>query len=456
MKLMKDMKHLSRYILLLCALFWVCADGMAQEGKWREMHKVKSKETIYGIAREYGLTVDELVKANPDMGVPGYKLKKGDYIFIPYAAKDAVSTTASAAGKAVAAAVPAGTLKVGVLLPLHNVDGDGRRMVEYYRGLLMACEDLKKEGRSVAVSAWNVPIDADIYQTLVKDGIDKCDIIFGPLYSKQVKPLSFFVKDNGIKLVIPFSISGDDVDSNPNIFQVYQSPEDFYGRVADHFAYRFKDYHVVVVDCNDKKSDKGVFTFPLRKKLAAKGVSCSVTNLTSDDGVFGGAFSAVKPNMVVLNTWRSPELTVALRRLDELTGRHPGLKVSLFGYTEWLMFVNHNQDKFFKYDTYIPTNFYYNVYSSKVAAFEARYRAAFGSGMMDYLPRFALTGYDHGMFFLRGLHRQGKAFSGAEEDKNALQTWMRFARRKAGGGYRNEALQFVHYNTDKSISIINF
>ena len=76
--------------------------------------------------------------------------------------------------------------------------------------------------------------------------------------------------------------------------------------------------------------------------------------------------------------------------------------------------------------------------------------------MMDYLPRFALTGYDHGMFFLRGLHRQGKVFSGAEEDKNALQTWMRFARRKAGGRYRNEALQFVHYNTDKSISIINF
>ena len=445
------MKRLALYVLLLLAL--VTVDGFAQKGSWQDIHKVESKETMFGIARRYGITVDELVKANPDMAVPGYNLRVGDYVFIPFPASQA-----GAAGSAPRAArpVPEGALRVGVMLPLHDDDGDGRRMVEYYRGLLMACEDLKKEGVSIAVNAWNVPIDADIYRTLVKDDADKCDVIFGPLYSKQVKPMSFFAKDNGIKLVIPFSISGDDVDSNPNIFQVYQSPEDFYGRVADHFAYRFKDYHVVVVDCNDKKSDKGVFTFPLRKKLAAKGVSCSVTNLTSDDGVFGGAFSAVKPNMVVLNTWRSPELTVALRRLDELTGRHPGLKVSLFGYTEWLMFVNHNQDKFFKYDTYIPTNFYYNVYSSKVAAFEARYRAAFGSGMMDYLPRFALTGYDHGMFFLRGLHRQGKAFSGAEEDKNALQTWMRFARRKAGGGYRNEALQFVHYNTDKSISIINF
>lgn len=123
---------------------------------------------------------------------------------------------------------------------------------------------------SIAVNAWNVPIDADIYRTLVKDDMAKCDVIFGPLYSKQVKPLSFFVKDNNIKLVIPFSITGNDVDTNPNIFQVYQDPETFFGDVINQFAYRFKDYNIVVIDCNDKTSDKGVFTFSLRKRLEEK------------------------------------------------------------------------------------------------------------------------------------------------------------------------------------------
>ena len=278
------MKHFSRYILLLCALLLVCTEGAAQDGKWREMHKVKAKETLYGIAREYGLTVDELVKANPEMGAPDYKLKKGDYIFIPYAKGDAAGKAAQGDGVRPAQTVPAGALRVGVLLPLHNVDGDGRRMAEYYRGLLMACEDLKRDGRSVAVSAWNVPVDADIYRTLVKDGVSRCDIIFGPLYSKQVGPLSFFSKDNGIKLVIPFSITGDDVDKNPNIFQVYQSPETFYGMAADHFAYRFKDYNVVVADCNDKTSDNGVFTFDLRKKLSRQGVACNVTTISAGSG----------------------------------------------------------------------------------------------------------------------------------------------------------------------------
>ena len=449
------MKHFSRYILLVCALFLACTYGMAQEGKWREMHKVESKETIYGIAREYGLTVEELTKANPDMAVPGYNLKEGDYIFIPYSKTNATAKTAQAAVQATAAPSTAGALKVGVLLPLHNVDGDGRRMVEYYRGLLMACEDLKKTGYSIDISAWNVPIDADIYRTLVKDGVSRCDMIFGPLYSKQVSPLSFFSKDNNIKLVIPFSITGDDVDKNPNIFQVYQSPETFYGKAADHFAYRFKDYNVVVVDCNDKTSDKGVFTSALRKRLGQKNIPCNITNISSGSGSFAMAFSAVKPNIVVLNTARSPELGTVLEMLDALTGTHPELKVSLFGYTEWLMYASHYLDRFCRYDTYVPTNFYYNSYSAKVAAFERRYRSEFNCGMMDYLPRFAITGYDHGMFFIGGMLKQGKAFNGSVENKDALQTPLHFTKTR-NGGYRNDCLMFVHYNRDKSISIIKF
>lgn len=62
--------------------------------------------------------------------------------------------------------------------------------------------------------------------------------------------------------------------------------------------------------------------------------------------MFAKSFSAVKPNMVILNTGRSPELNQVLERLDALTGEHPSLAVSLFGYTEWLMYVKYNQEKF--------------------------------------------------------------------------------------------------------------
>ena len=74
-------------------------------------------------------------------------------------------------------------IKVGIMLPLHDKNGDGKRMVEYYRGMLMACEDLKKQNISVAIHAWNVAEETDVRQTLLQKGANQCDVIFGPLYS---------------------------------------------------------------------------------------------------------------------------------------------------------------------------------------------------------------------------------------------------------------------------------
>lgn len=197
------MRHFSRYIILLVALF-ATIDISAQSSDVQDMHKVKKSETIFGIARKYGITVSDLIKANPEMNDPGYELKKGDYIFIPRVKTTVTAKTGNTNIKVAKAS--SNSVKVGVLLPLHNVDGDGRRMLEYYRGMLMACEDLKKEGISIDINAYNLPIDGDVYQTLSMSGLSKCNVIFGPLYTKQVKPIAEFAKQNGAKLVIPFSI----------------------------------------------------------------------------------------------------------------------------------------------------------------------------------------------------------------------------------------------------------
>ena len=115
-------------------------------------------------------------------------------------------------------------VKVGVVLPLHDKDGDGLRMVEYYRGVLMAVDQLKNEGYDIVVSTWNVPQDGSVSVVTSDKNAAKCDIIFGPLYSSQVKELGDFCKSKKIKLVIPFSINSWEVTRNEYIFQVYQTP----------------------------------------------------------------------------------------------------------------------------------------------------------------------------------------------------------------------------------------
>ncbi len=343
---------------------------------------------------------------------------------------------------AVVAQSSAASTKVGVMLPLHNVDGDGRRMVEYYRGILMAVEALKADGSNITVHAWNVPVDADIRATLLKEGASDCNIIFGPLYTKQVKQLGDFCKAYGIKMVIPFSISGNDVDKNAMIYQVYQSPDELNTNAIKRISEQFADYHKVFIDCNDSTSRKWAFTGGLRKVLDQKKQTYSITNVSRDSETFAKAFSMTKPNLVIINSGRNPELTSVLNKLDVLSDDNKNLNISLFGYTEWLMYAKNNKERFAKYNAYVPTYFYYNDMASATKEFEADYRRNFGEDMQYALPHFALTGYDHAMYFIGNR-------------RTWLQTPLSFEK-QSNGGYRNRAFMIIHYRDNGGIEALSF
>ena len=163
---------------MLLVLFCFSAEtALAQAQNYRELHKVKRKETIFGIARDNGLTVQELIDANPEMNTPGYELKKGDYIKIPFPSNDPHATPAASTQEISMPTKPQVVetdmrqreIRIGIMLPLHNINGDGKRMVEYYRGILMACDSLRANGISTDVRAWNVAEDTDINEIILQD-----------------------------------------------------------------------------------------------------------------------------------------------------------------------------------------------------------------------------------------------------------------------------------------------
>ena len=447
------MRQKMRYFIMILGLM-LSLGIFAQTTKWRDIYTVKKKDTVFGIANKYGLTLPELMDANPEMKKEGYMLQKGATLFIPFEKTTAKKTATT---QRTTVAKKANTVNVGVMLPLHDVDGDGKRMVEYYRGILMACEQLKQQGISTNIHAWNVPIDADIRTTLVQEGANSCDLIFGPLYTKQVAPLADFCKNYGIKMVIPFSINGDNVERTKEIFQVYQAPESLNDATIKAFLNRFKNVHPIFVDCNDTTSRKGNFTFGLRKELEKRKIAYNITNVNSSLDYFAKAFVPSKQNVVVLNTGRSPQLTQVLNKLDEFSAKYPGAVVSLFGYTEWLMYAKYNLDRFYKYDTYIPSTFYYNANSAKVIDLERRYNTWFHQPMQVAMPRFAITGYDHAMFFIQGVNKYGKDFTGDKSQVNyqPVQTPLHFAKTKKGG-YRNQVLQLIHYTFNRQREAVTY
>ena len=115
-----------RYFLLLFVLTFA-VDSIAQSAdEIRSTHKVKRKETIFGIAKMYDLTIEDLIKANPVMKEPGYELKKGDIINIPFSKPDSTQSvyiekpvvTPPANQAAPVDDVRQREIRVGVMLPV--------------------------------------------------------------------------------------------------------------------------------------------------------------------------------------------------------------------------------------------------------------------------------------------------------------------------------------------------
>ncbi len=468
------MMRVFRYFMLFVMLFITVGIVSAQESESiRGFHKVKRKETIFGISHMYGLTIDELLDANPEMKEPGYELKKGTVLKIPFApnaannsqsvqTESAVQQSQTTDLSQIASAKRSDDLtkrpiRLGVMLPLHDINGDGKRMVEYYRGILMACDSLKSLGISVDVYAWNASEDGDIHQIMDKKEAQNCDIIFGPLYSNQMEAMSYFVDRHDIQLVIPFSINAPQLTTNRHIFQVWQSPNDQNEAIVSNFILRFKSCHPVFIDCNDSTSTKGMFTASLRRQLEQRSINYSLTNLKSSEENFAKAFSLTQPNVVILNSSRSPELGVAFSKINGLKAVKPELDITMFGYAEWLMYTRSHLDNFYKYNAYIPSVFYYNPLSTATQRLQQKYRKNFHADMQNTLPRFALTGFDHAYFFIRGLHKYGKTFNGAAGmfGYPPVQTPLEFER-YGNGGLRNKAMLLVHYTPDHWVETIKF
>lgn len=451
------MRHYFKYLLFLLTLTW-SVNTLAQTTIWRDIHKVKKKETIFGIAKDYGVSIQELLDANPEMKREGYELKKGEWIFVPFAKsgdkKSETSSVMPAKKTVVTNAAVTSSVRVGVMLPLHNNDGDGKRMVEYYRGILMALNQLKAEGITTDVHAWNVPKDADIRTTLLDKNASALDIIFGPLYSNQVKPLGDFCRTYGIKLVIPFSIETDEVLTNPNIYQVYQNDDRLNSKAIACFFERFqKTHHPVFIDCNDAGSQVGIFTSSLRKQLELANIKYDLTNINSPAADFAKHFDSRRPNVVIINSEKSPQLNQVFAKLDALKSTNPGLAISLFGYNEWFMYQDYSLANFFKYGVYIPSTYYYNKVADKTENLEKLYQSTYGEAMSKtYIPRFAIVGYDQAQFFVRGFKNKGKTFRGSSMEVKYSPLQTRYNFEKVGkGGYMNNHFQLIHFKTDQTM-----
>ena len=345
--------------------------------KCRDMHRVERKETIYSISRLYGITEAELIAANPELRTE--KLKKGKFLCIPYTSAGnsqkeqeqpvsptTIPTDNELFDKSKKENTKIATIKAAVMLPFMT-DGSGNRdeqirMVEYYEGFLMAVDSLKEKGVSIDIYTYDTYNNtSSVKSILAKDEMKNMNIIFGPAYPEQVKPVADFAKKNNIRLVIPFTSKGNEVFNNPSIYQINTPQSYLYSEVYEHFTRKFTNANVIFLDAEDGDKDKADFIKGLKEEL--KGKHIPFTELKGEaitPESLKGAMNATLDNVFIPTSGTNIALIKLLPQLIVTLRDNPDYRMQLFGYPEWQTYTNDHLASFYELDTYFYSSFYTN------------------------------------------------------------------------------------------------
>ena len=442
----------------------------AVQSRCRDMHKVKRKETIYSISKEYGITEAELIEANPELKGKN-KIKKGSFLCIPY------PTTTANTGNAKPQTIPTNnelfsenkkeaerisTIKAAVILPFlpdAASRSESARMVEYYEGFLMAVDSLKRSGTSIDLYTYNSGANVNsLNDILSKNEMKNMDIIFGPLQQQQIKPLADFAKKNDIRLVIPFTSKDNTVFRNPAIYQINTPQSYLYSEVYDHFVRQFPNANVIFIEANSKTKDKADFIKGLKDELRNRSIPMATLDEDASVEALKSALKAGRENIFIPTSGSNLVLIKCLPQLTLLVRENPEFSIHMFGYPEWQTYTKDHLESFFELDTYFYSSFYTNDLFPAAKNFTRNYRRWYGKDMDERYPKYGMLGFDTGYFFLKGLARYGSELENNLQrmDFAPIQTGFKFQRVNNWGGFVNKKVFFVRFTKNYELVKLDF
>lgn len=432
------------------------AQGMPNRPLYKTTHEVQKKETIYSLSRQYGVTEEQLIEANPELQKG--KLKKGEIINIPYTTEENnrfQEERRQYEEEQKRQAQKLATIKVAIILPFalaeKNMTVESQKMTNLYQGFLLAVDSLKQRGCSVEVYAYDEVGAASIASILQKPEMKEMKLIVGPVRQWNVTAVANYAHEQGIVHVVPLSNETTLVNEHPTTFQVNVSYPSMYSQVYNRFTILHKNDNIIFVDMNDK-SDNKAYVAGLKKDLETKGIKYSQG--TSAD--FSTVHSQLKTgvcNVIVPSSGSTIAFEHLCKRLDNLNLSE--YTVQLFGYPEWQTLPSKYDKYMAKYQCQFFTAFYSNSASSRIQQFNARFKRWFNQDQYNSIPKYGELGYDIGAYFIKGLHDYGTAFRENLHSYSyfSLEFPMHFEKRNAWSGYQNKSILIVTNRSDGTIVV---
>ena len=434
-------------------------------------YTVPTGETKYNICKTFKTSEKELMKLNPELAGG---LRTGMIIRIPLRIDESdLPKNAEPDANEVNAMLKAqkeikrkNTAKVALLLPYNAKDSKStdakKRITEYYEGMLLAADTLRKQGYITELFVYDTEESSATTKKILQEeseALKKVDLIIGGVSGEQIKLIADFAKANKVKYVVPFIQKNDEVLNNAYVFQVNTPPAYLYANAAYVGANLFAKHNIIFLDTKDK-DEQTDFIKEFKQELKDRNISYkdAVYNADNFEANIKSMLSTSKPNMIMPVSQSLDALKKIKNTLRIMAETKPEYNLTLFGYPIWQTYTEDCLDDFHALDTYIYSLFYADNINPVVKKFYDNYKNEFSKSPMPTFPKYAMLGFDTGMFFFSAIQNYGVNFESKLSDikYKSIQTGFNFERVNNWGGFINTNIYIVHYGKDFTITRSDF
>ncbi len=442
-------------------------------------HTVTQGETLYGIAKKYNTTVEQIEKDNPQVK---NGLRVDDILSIRTNTNkednkednkqdntnNTQVNTNHGSDKDNDGAVNCDTIKnvkknfkVALILPFKgNNFASSKIATEFYYGFKVALDSVASKMKvAVKLYVMNSSTTNDSDKTEDQYDFDKLkqmDLIIGPLFSANIKPIAQFALENKIPIVSPFTKSNSLLEGNPFAVKITPSEKTLAKRTLMYFNTNFPNCNFILVNTNSRRDS----TLHMAYYTALDELGITDTNrihkITGKNASPSSFFKGGVKNVVIYVN--SKEVTVKAF-ITGFNKAHKGNDISMVGTEGWLEFNNVEADYYMNLNLHIPLATYADYTdSTKYDYFIRRYQYAVKADPTDY----SFTGYKIGSDFMRRFFTYGSNVCNCidqfkeTDEKQKLPFNLVFERDSITNGWENKAIQIIRVNEEYNLDIVNY
>lgn len=429
--------------------------------KTKRIHIAKWYEDLDVIAEQYGVTVDDIMKAN---NLTGRKLVKRQKLIIPYPGEEIDTKPAVAAEVAevleapadevIAEAVdsvtiePVSKVNLSLVMPLTNSEGEPHRNnMDFYCGALLAVYDMANEGIDCNLNVCDI-MNAD--SGFDMESLTKSDMIIGPVSTADLTRM-FNAVPAGTTVVSPLDPRAEKLITEHSSMIQIPTPHQVQNRdLIKWMEEDFTEGDRAVMITEKGARQTGIVNIMKEaldsSSLAYQTFSYSILEGRDVTEALTGLMSEEGKNRIVIASESEAFVNDVVRNLNLLI--YNNLDIVLYAPSKIRGFDTIEVENLHKTSTHVSLAYYVDYESPLVKEFLLKYRALFNTEP----NQFAFQGYDVTRYFADQYTKAGKNWKeGLDGNETEMLQSTFMLRKQPSGGHMNNGTRRIVYDNGYSI-----